>query len=316
MSRYVVGRLLAVVPVLFGVSVTVFVITQLAPGDVASAILGPQATPVELEALRSALGLDKPIYVQYGRWLGRVLRGDFGRSIVMGDSVTRLLWGGFTKTLLLASAALAVAVAIGIVAGVVSAIYQYSVFDRLSTILALLGNSMPPFWLGILLILLFSVQLRWLPTGGMYSLRGAGGPLDLLAHLVLPAVTLSAASMAYIMRVTRSSMLEVIRQDYVQSARAKGLPRRMVVFKHALRNALLPVVTVIGLRFGYLLCGSVITETVFSWPGIGLLMYNAISSRDYPIVQGGVILIAASFVVVNLAVDLLYSVLDPRIRYN
>lgn len=316
MARYLMGRLLAVAPVLFGVSVIVFAITQLAPGDVASSILGPQATPAEIASLRATLGLDRPLHVQYGRWLGRVLRGDLGRSIVMGDTVSSLLWTGFGNTLLLASGALVVAVIVGVVAGVVSAIRQYSMFDRLSTMLALLGNSMPPFWLGILLMLAFSVRLHWFPTGGMYSLRGGGGFLDLLSHLVLPAVTLSAASTAYIARVTRSSMLEIIRQDYIQSARAKGLSDHVVVLKHALRNALLPVTTVIGLRFGYLLCGSVITETVFSWPGIGLLMYNAIASRDYPIVQGGAILIAASFVIVNLAVDLIYSVVDPRVRFG
>jgi ABC-type dipeptide/oligopeptide/nickel transport system permease component len=230
--------------------------------------------------------------------------------------VSTLVLARFRNTAILTVASVLISCSVGLTAGVVSATKPYSIFDRLSMVLALFGNSMPAFWLGLVLILAFSLGLGWFPVSGMQSVRGAGGTLDLLHHLILPAITLGGATTAVVARLTRSSMLEVIRQDYVRTARAKGLDESRVVLAHALRGALLPVVTVVGLQVGLLLGGAILTETVFSWPGVGLQLYRAISTRDIPLIQGSVLLIAVTFVFINLLVDVLYAWLDPRIRYS
>jgi ABC-type dipeptide/oligopeptide/nickel transport system permease component len=265
--------------------------------------------------VREQLGLNDPIHVQYGRWLGKILQGDFGTSYQTRAPVRDVLLAKFQNTLLLTTAALVFAAAVGVTAGVLSATRQYSLFDRVAMFVALFGNSMPVFWLGLVLIVIFSLQLGWLPSGGMQSVRGDGGPLDVLKHMVLPTIALSSVTMALIARMVRSSLLEVIRQEYVLTARAKGLSNATVVWRHALRNALLPVVTVVGLQFGYLLGGAVLTETVFVWPGVGLAIYNAITGRDIPLIQGAILLTSFTFVVINLLVDISYAYLDPRIRY-
>ncbi len=305
-----------VLPVLLGISAVVFVMLKLVPGDPAIALLGPQAEPKEIEMLRKAWGLDQPIPRQYLIWFSHAMRGDLGQSLEQRAPVSTLVLARFRNTAILTFASVLISCAVGLTAGVVSATKPYSIFDRLSMVLALFGNSMPAFWLGLVLILAFSLGLGWFPVSGMQSIRGEGGVLDLLHHLILPAITLGGATTAIVARLTRSSMLEVIRQDYVRTARAKGLDEPRVVLAHALRNALLPVVTVVGLQVGLLLGGAVLTETVFSWPGVGLQLYRAISTRDIPLIQGSVLLIAVTFVFINLLVDVLYAWLDPRIRYS
>jgi ABC-type dipeptide/oligopeptide/nickel transport system permease component len=316
MATYVLRRLVGLISVLIGISVVVFFLMKLIPGDVAQAMLGLTARPEDLARLRENLGLNEPIYIQYLKWLGQVLRGDFGISLQQRTEVLPYVLERFQNTLILTAAATVTSLVIGLPAGIISATKQYSVFDRVSMVLALFGNSMPAFWLGLMSILIFSLHLGWLPTSGMWPVIGEQTPLVLLKHLILPAVTLGAASAAITARITRSSMLEVIRQDYVRTARAKGLGERVILTRHALANALLPVLTVVSLQFGFLLGGAVLTETVFSWPGVGLALYNAISFRDYPVVQGGVLIVAIAFVLVNLATDLLYAVIDPRIKYS
>lgn len=306
MARYVVKRLLYVVPIMLAVSIIVFGMLHVAPGDPALTMAGEDAAQEDVEAIRAKLGLDKPLYVQYGIWLIQVLQGDLGRSIVTRRPVTTEIRIRVRPTAELATAAMVLATLFGMVIGVVSATRRYSLLDHTSMVVVLLGVSTPIFWLGLMLIFLFSVRLRWFPTGGAGSFRS----------LVLPAFTLSAASAAIIARMTRSSMLEVIGQDYVRTARAKGLIERTVLLRHALKNALIPVVTVIGLRFGYLLGGAVVTETVFTRPGLGRLLIDSIKFRDFPMVQGIIMVLAASFVIVNLLVDLVYVYLDPRIRYE
>lgn len=316
MARYLAVRLLSLIPVLFGVSLVVFFLIRLIPGDVAFALAGPGANEAELNLVREALGLNQPIWVQYFTWLGRVLSGDLGRSIEYKAPVLPLLLSRFQNTIVLASAAVVFAAAVGILAGIVSATRPRSLIDRVTMVLALFGNCMPSFWLGLVLMLTFALRLGWLPATGMYSVRADGGLTDLLAHLVLPALTLGAVSAAIIARMMRSSLLEVLGQEYIKTAHAKGLSEFRVISRHALKNAFLPVLTVIGVQIGFLLGGAVLTETIFQWPGLGLQLYRAISTRDFPVIQGGVLLIATTFVVVNLVVDILYSYLDPRIRYN
>ena len=256
--------------------------------------------------IRARFGLDRPLYMQYAIWLGRVLQGDLGRSIVTRRPVMAEIRSRIQPTAELATAAMIVATLIGVVIGIISAVRQYSTLDHATMVLALLGVSTPIFWLGLMMIFFFSVRLRWFPTGGAGDWRA----------LVLPAVALGAASTAIIARMTRSSLLEVIRQDYVRTAWAKGLRDRTVLLRHALKNALIPVVTVVGLQYGYLLGGAVVTETVFTRPGLGRLLVDSIRARDFPVVQGTIMLLAVSFVLVNLLVDLLYVYLDPRIRYE
>jgi ABC-type dipeptide/oligopeptide/nickel transport system permease component len=315
LPAYAFQRLLLAVPVLFGVSVLVFGVLHLAPGDPAAIMLGAQATKEDVTRLHRDLGLDRPLVVQYFHWIGQVARGDLGRSIPLGRAVLPEVLLRFKATLVLTGGALVIAVLLGLGAGIISAVRQYSWLDRLSMGAAVTGVSLPVFWTGIMLIIVFALQLRWFPSSGMSSPYGSGF-IDILWHLVLPAVTLGTASAAALARLTRSSVLEIIRQDYIRSARAKGLAERAVIARHVLKNAINPIITVLGVQVGFLLGGAILTETVFSWPGLGSMMVRAIQARDYPLVQGGVLLIATTFVVVNLVVDLLYAVFDPRIRYD
>jgi len=292
----------------------VFMVLHLSPGDPAEIMLGPQATKEDLERLRTELGLTEPLPVQYARWLGHVVQGDLGRSLWMKRPVLGEVLGRFQATLILTGTALLLSTVGGIALGVASATRPNSLLDRLSAVASLFGVSMPVFWLGIVLMVIFALWLGWLPASGMYSPYGGGDLRDLLAHLALPAVTLAAASVTIVARLTRSTMLETLGQDYIRTARAKGVVERLVVLRHGLRNALIPIVTVVGVQAGYLLGGAVLTETVFAWPGVGTLMVQGILARDFPLVQGCVLVVALCFVLVNLAVDALYAWLDPRIR--
>ncbi len=314
MGRYFATRILSLVPILFGTSIVAFFLIRLVPGDPAIALLGLEADERAIATLRQQLQLDQPIVIQYMSWLWRSLSGDFGRSIQGGRPVFPLLIAALGPTALLAAAALAISLAISIPAGIVAATRRNSSADYAASFLALCGLSMPSFWLGILLILAFSVYLPIFPASGYVS--PLVDPAAHLRHLVLPALTLGAALAAATMRMTRATMLEVLRTDYVRTARAKGLSRRTVVWGHALRNARIPIVTLLGIQLGQLLGGVVITETVFSWPGIGKLTVDAIFARDYPVVQGAVLLTATLFVLINLATDMIYTVLDPRVRLS
>jgi peptide/nickel transport system permease protein len=303
------------IPVLLGVSLVVFLVMHLTPGDPAQLMLGQDATPSSLAELRRTLGLDQPLPEQYVIWLGSVLRGDLGQSIWDHRPVLWEVLKSFNATLLITVSALIISSVVGITGGIVAAVNHNSIIDRATMFAATLGVSMPAFWLGLVLMVNFSLNLRWLPPAGMYDPAG-GDLLDLLRHLVLPALALAARAVAIVARITRSTMLEVVRQDYTRTARAKGLPMRTMLFRHALRNALIPIVTIIGVQVGYLLGGSVLVETVFGWPGLGALIIRGISTRDFPIVQGVTLLAAVVFVLVNLATDLLYQVIDPRVRYD
>jgi len=313
--RYVVQRVFGLLPVLVGVTLLVFLVMQLAPGDPAQIMLGAHANEEDVARLRADLGLDQPWYVQYVRWLGGVLQGDWGRSIQLKREVLPYIAGRFQNSGYLMLLALAIACLAGVPAGIVSAIRQYSPGDRVSMVVVLMGFSTPVFWLGIILQIVFGLLLGILPVSGIQS-PGQSGALDLLRHLILPALTLATAPMAIIARMTRSSMLEVIRQDYMRTARAKGLTERLTINRHGVRNALIPVVTVIGLQAGYLLGGDILVEIVFSYPGIGLAMVTGILARDFPLVQGAILLVAASYVIVNLLTDLAYAYVDPRIHYG
>jgi peptide/nickel transport system permease protein len=313
---YLARRLLLLVPVLVGVSVVVFLVLHLSPGDPAEIMLGSQATQEDLARLRRELGLTEPLHVQYLHWVAHVARGDLGRSLWMKRPVLDEVLNRYKATLVLTASGLLLSTLGGIALGVTSAVRPHSFLDRMSAVTSLFGASMPVFWLGIVLMVVFSLWLGWLPASGMWAPYGEGGLRDLLAHLVLPAVTLAAASLTIIARLTRSAMLEILSQDYIRTARAKGLVEQRVVFRHGLKNALIPIVTVVGVQAGYLLGGAVLTETVFAWPGVGLLMVQGILARDFPLVQGCVLVIALTFVLINLAVDLLYAWLDPRIQYE
>jgi peptide/nickel transport system permease protein len=304
--QYTLRRVLIAVPSLLGVMIIVFAMVRLAPGDPALLLAGEFASPETIELMRERLGLNESLPVQFARFTSGVLQGDLGRSTRSNREVTADLAIFFPNTIELALGAIAVAVLLGIPSGILASLRPNSWVDLAIMLGALIGVSMPVFWFGLLAILIFSVELGWFPVAG----RGS------LLHLVLPSITLGLSSMAIIARMTRSSMLEVLNQDYIRTARAKGLFGRGVVLKHALRNALVPVVTVVGLQFGNLLAGAVITETVFTWPGIGQLLVTSIGARDYPVVQGAVLLIATTFIAVNLVVDLIYGFVDPRIRYD
>jgi len=333
-GRYAIKRFLTIVPVLLGVSLIVFSFGHLIPGDPAVAMLGERATPQRVAEVRAHLGLDQPLYKQYFIYLGKVLHGDLGASILRGDPVLRDLVRRFPATVELALFAITIAILTGIPAGIVSAVWRNSFFDGCSRIIALTGVSMPIFWLGLMLAWVFGVILGWLPTGfrlgtdvtltpvtnfnlldSMIAGNGAAFVAS-IRHLILPAVALSTIPMAVITRMTRASLLEVLSQEYIRTAEAKGLPQHAVILRHAMRNALLPVMTVTGLQVGRLLAGAILTETIFSWPGIGLWIYEAIQARDYPIVQGATLFIATIFVLVNLLTDLLYAQVDPRIKYD
>lgn len=306
MYQYIVRRLLLTIPVVFGVSLIVFSIIRLIPGDPARALAGVNATPEYIQQIRDRYGLDDPIHVQYGRFMKGLVTGDLGTSTFSRRPVTTEIGERFPRTLTLASISLLISTIVGVSAGIVSATRRNSLFDNVSMFVALVGVAAPVFWMALMLQLLFAVQLRWLPATGMGGIR----------HLILPAITLGMASAALMARITRSSMLDVLKQDFITTARAKGLAERVVVYKHALKNALIPVVTVLGLQFGILLGGAVLTETVFAWPGVGRLLVDAILRRDYPIVQGTVMLLAFLFVIINLVVDVIYAFLDPRIHYQ
>ena len=316
MRRYLARRLLLLVPVLVGVSIVIFGVLHLSPGDPAEIMLGSQATKEDLARLRDSLGLNEPLPVQYVHWIGHVVRGDLGRSIWMKRPVLPEVLGRLGATLLLTGTALLLSTVGGLALGVASAAWPRSVLDRLSAVASLFGASMPSFWLGIVLMVIFALWLGWLPASGMYASYGGGGAGDLLSHLILPAVTLAAASITIIARLTRSTMLETLGQDFVRTARAKGVAESGVLLRHGLKNALIPIVTVVGVQAGYLLGGAVLTETVFAWPGVGTLMVQGILARDFPLVQGCVLVVALAFAVINLGVDLLYAWLDPRIRYE
>jgi peptide/nickel transport system permease protein len=314
MRGYVIKRLLMVIPILWGVSVFTFVMMRVLPGDAAVALVAD--TPADLERLRVALGLDKPLYVQYGLWLWQVAHADLGTSIQLRRPVLDVLLPQFLNTLILTAGSMSLAILIGWSVGILSAMRQYSLADRLTMLVTLFGISMPAFWLGLMLIWLFAYYLKLLPGAGMYPIRGEKTLGELLIHLILPAVTTAAVPAAIMARMTRSSMLEVIRQDYIRTIRAKGLPERVVIYKHALKNALPPILNVTGLQLGFLLGGAIFTEVIFSWPGIGLQLYGSISGRDYPMVQGFVLLTSSCFVLVNLAIDILTSYVDPRITVS
>jgi peptide/nickel transport system permease protein len=324
---------LQIIPVLLGVSIVVFFMVRAIPGDPAQLLLGQQATQEQVQQVRQNMGLDKPVIVQYGIFLADALRGDLGNSIVTGRPVTTELLARFPATLELTAFAMFVAILVGVPVGVISAVKQYSLLDKFTSVLALTGISMPIFWLAMILIVIFFVNLGWLPFPGRlstgYAVTSITGLVlvdslltlnfaafwDGFKHLILPAIALGTIPMAVIMRMTRSSMLEVMGEDYVRTARAKGVVPWRVIFKHALRNAMLPTATVIGLQAGLLMGGAVITETIFSWPGVGQIAYDSVNRRDYAMIQGVVLYGATLFVLVNLIVDVLYAVLDPRVRY-
>lgn len=308
MYKYIVKRLLMMIPVLLGVTFIVFFILNLSPGDPAAMILGDQASEEALEMKREELGLNDPLLVRYGHYIADMLHGDLGTSYKNDLSVWDQIMERLPNTAILAVAGILVALLIGIPTGIISAKKQYSVLDNCSTVLALLGISMPNFWFGLLVVIVFSLKLGWLPSQGM----GEGAAL--FASLILPALTLGTGSAATITRMTRSSMLEVIRQDYIDTAYAKGVSERTVTFRHMLKNAMIPIVTAVGLQFGQLLGGAMLTETVFSWPGLGRLMVDSIKSKDIPMVLGSVIVMAVMFSIVNLIVDIIYAFIDPRIK--
>ena len=305
MIRYVCKRLVMMIPVLLGVTLLIFTMLHFSPGDPAVQILGDGATPEGIAALHKELGLDDPFFVQYFRYLGNlVFRLDWGTSYSMNRNVLDVILERFPYTLALASLSIALATLIGVLCGIVAAVKQYSVFDHVATVVSLMGAAMPNFWQGMMMILLFSVWLGWLPPSG----------IDTPLCWIMPALTIGTSTSASIMRMTRSSMLEVIRQDYIRTARSKGQKEKVVIFHHALKNALIPVLTTIGLSFGRMMGGAVLTESIFGVPGLGSLIVNAIKTRDYPMVQGGVLFIAIIFGFVNLGVDLLYAFCDPRIK--
>jgi peptide/nickel transport system permease protein len=336
MAHYIIKRLLNLLPVLLGITLLVFLFLHLIPGDPATVLLGERATPEQVEALREQLGLNQPLPLQYLTFINNLLHLDFGTSIISGIPIIDEIKTRFPATFELSLAAMIVAVILGIPAGVLAAVYKNRPADNLTMIGSLLGVSMPVYWLGLLLIYLFAITLNWFPPSGRISIEAGltfqpitGFYLldailkldinllqDVLAHLILPALTLGTIPLAILARITRSSLLEVLSQDYIRTARAKGIPEHWVILRHGLKNALLPVVTIIGLQFGTLLGGAILTETIFSWPGIGSWIYEGILARDYPVVQGGVVVVSVIFVLINLLVDISYALFDPRIKYK
>lgn len=336
MALYIARRLLNLVPVLLGITLLVFVLLHLIPGDPALVILGERATPEQVEALREQLGLNRPLLLQYFSFLGDIFRLDLGKSIISGVPIAQEIQTRWPATFELSLVAMLIALILGIPVGVLAAVRKNSPWDNLTMSGSLLGVSLPVYWLGLLLIYLFAVNLHWLPPSGRISIDAGLNfrPItgfylidtllrldikafqDVVAHLILPALTLATIPLAILARITRSGMLEVLSQDYIRTARAKGVLERWVIFRHALKNAMLPIVTIIGLQFGKLLGGAILTETIFSWPGIGSWVYEGILARDYPVVQGGVIFVAMAFVMINLLVDVCYGLLDPRIQYK
>jgi len=306
MPQYVFKRLLSTIPVLLGISLLLFFMLRMLPGDPAQVLAGEMATEEEVEMIRSQLGLDRPIYVQYFFFLGRLIRFDLGNSARTQNPVIEEVWARLPNTVVLAVAAMSLACLLGLPAGIISAVRPYSWVDYLCTSGALFGISMPVFWLGLMLIVVFSVYLQWLPAGGTGTWK----------HVILPSLTLASFVVAFVARMTRSSMIEVLSQDYTTTARSKGLKEEVVIIKHALKNALIPIITVIGLQFGHLLGGAVLTETVFAWPGLGRLIVDSILARDYSMIQGTILIFGLLYILVNLITDLLYAYVDPRIHYE
>jgi peptide/nickel transport system permease protein len=334
MLAHIIRRILLLFPTLLGISIIIFLMMHITPGDPAELLLGERATEPALEALREHLGLNEPLYVQYGMFLKRLMKGDLGETIWTRQKVWIEVKQRFPATIELSIAAMLISSVLGVVLGIISATKQYSLFDYLSMLGALVGVSMPIFWLGLVLMLIFSLHLGWFPMSGRLSVGIDLDPItnfyildalltknwaafkDALWHITLPAFTLSTIPMAIVARMTRSSMLEVLRQDYIKTARAKGLSPGIVILKHALRNALIPVITVIGLMFGILMAGAILTETIFAWPGVGKWLYDAVLQRDYMVIQGGTLFVAAIFVIINLVVDILYAVINPKISVH
>jgi len=331
-QRYILLRLASVLPTLLGVAIVVFLLIRMIPGDPAEVLLGGFATPARTASLRYAMGLDRPLPIQFGLWIDGIVRGDLGRSIMSQRPVSQELWSRFPATLELTVTAQIVAVAVGVTLGVVSATAHNTGLDLWATLVSVVGMSMPIFWLGLMLLYVFGIWLNLLPISGrlgldvslthitgldvLDSVLAGNWPAlaDALKHLVLPTLSLAVIPLATLSRFTRAGMLEVLRQDYIAVAHAKGLTRRVVLWHHALRNALIPIVTVAGTRFGTQLAGAVLVEVVYAWPGIGRLVFDAIGNRDYPVIQGAVLFIAVLFVFINLVTDLAYAALDPRIR--
>jgi peptide/nickel transport system permease protein len=332
MLQHILHRLLTTIPTLLGISFLVFLTLRATPGDPARIMLGERASEQALAELRRELGLDKPWYIQYGRFLKGVLQGDLGRSIKTREKIVVEIKNRFPATIELALASMVFATTLGLLAGIVSSTRRYSFLDYGTMIGALMGVSMPIFWLGLLLILVFSVNLGWFPVSGRLNpqlslqtithfyildslLTGNWAAFkDALWHLVLPAIALGTIPLSIIARMTRSSMLEVLQQEFIRTAYAKGLSERWVIYKHALHNALIPIITVTGLQLGFLLGGAILTETIFAWPGVGRWLVLAVQARDFPAVQGGALLLATTFVLINLLVDLLYRYVDPRTK--
>jgi len=305
MLKFIVKRILTMIPVMLGVSLLVFVILEMAPGDAAESILGEYADEQNLEALRDEMGLNDPLLVQWGRYVSDiVLKGDLGTSYKTGMSVTQSIFERYPTTMLMAFLGVIVTALLGITTGIISAVKQYSIWDNLATVFGMIGVSMPSFFSGLVLVFIFAQKLQWLPASGNYG----------WSYYILPVLTISLTSCATQMRMTRSSMLEVMRQDYIRTARAKGQTERKIILHHQLRNALISIITVIGTQAGILLGGTMIVEQIFAIPGVGKLLMDSISYRDYPMVRGGVLLLALSFSIVNLLVDLVYAAVDPRIR--
>ena len=334
MLHYIGKRLLHLIPVLLGMTFLVFLIIRAIPGDPAQVILGQQATADAIAALRLKLGLDNPWYVQYFDYLKGIFTGNLGDSLRTRQPIASEIWPYLAATFELALFAMIIAVVVGVNAGIISSWFQNSWFDYIAMVIALIGVSMPIFWLGLMEQWAFGIQLGWLPTSGREEVRDPVIAIthfylidtllqgrfdqfvDVIKHLILPGIALATIPTAIIARMTRASMLEVMRSDFVRTARAKGQKMFVVVYKHALKNALIPVLTVVGLQTGMLLGGAILTETIFSWPGIGRYIYEAIGFRDYPVIQSGILIVAFLFVMINLIVDILYTVIDTRIKYN
>src|SRR5690606_975116 len=314
MTRYIIRRLLLAIPVMLLVAVTTFLLLHMTPGDPVSVLLGPDATVEQIEEMREALGLNDPVHIQLLNWFRDLARGDLGESIFLGKPVTEAIAERAQPTLLLTLLASLVAICVGLPFGVISAVRRGSTIDVGALLAAMVGISMPTFWLGLNLIFIFGVKLRWLPVQGYQPL--SEGLWTSLRYLIMPALTLGAAQGALLARMTRSMMLEVLHEDYVRTARAKGVSERRVILRHALRNAFIPLVTVIGLTFAVLISGAVVTEQVFGIPGAGQLLIRAVNRRDFPLIQGIVLIVALLYVIINLIVDLIYVFLDPRIHYS
>jgi len=313
MLKYIIQRLIGMIVVMFFVVTIVFVIVRITPGDPAAIMLGPEATAADIEQLRARLGLDAPFVIQYVYYIGQLLQGDFGQSIFLGQSVLQALSERAEPTFFLTLFSILIACAIALPIGIYAAYRRGSFIDQAATTIAMLAASIPSFWLGLILMQLFAVRFGWFPVSGY---GGPGTALhERLWHLVLPAVALGLVSSALILRFTRASMLDVLGDDYVRTARAKGLDERRVILKHALKNALIPIITVIGLTMAVLISGAVVTETVFGLPGVGNLVVSAVLRRDYPVIQGALLIIAALYVLINFAIDMIYLLVDPRVRY-